>query len=137
MELFAVCLVAYCYIFTYFIYRYSCISCVWFQALFSYVDECGYPAEQFELVTTFPRRNISHLDPACTLRDCSLYPQDTVFIQERSVWYALSKLYCGCVGGNIVSRRYRILLGGQGFEFCMKWLTPNRPSSRKMVGVSF
>jgi len=56
-----------------------------FQALFSYVVECGYSTEQYELVTTFPRRNISQLDPMCTLHDCSLYPQDTVFVQERSV----------------------------------------------------
>lgn len=55
------------------------------QALFSYVVECGYSTEQFELVTTFPRRNISQLDPMSTLRDCSLFPQDTVFVQERSV----------------------------------------------------
>lgn len=59
------------------------LYCICFQALFSYVVECGYPAEQFELVTTFPRRNISQLDPTQTLRQCSLYPQDTVFIQER------------------------------------------------------
>ena len=61
--------------------------CVWFQALFTYAVESGYPTERYELVTTFPRRNISELDPTRTLHDCSLYPQDTVFIQERCLWY--------------------------------------------------
>ena len=78
VALFAVCRVEYSFISLY-------MLCNLFQALFSYVVECGYPTERFELVTTFPRRNISQLDPTCTLRDCALYPQDTVFIQERSV----------------------------------------------------
>jgi hypothetical protein len=54
------------------------------QALSSYVGELGFPAEHYELVTTFPRRNLSLLNTSTTLRNCGLYPQDTVFVQERS-----------------------------------------------------
>jgi len=79
---------------------------VWFQALLSYIVECGYSTEQYELVTTFPRRNISQLDPTSTLRDCSLYPQDTVFVQERSLWYihalAILFLWVGRLSDNIL-----------------------------------
>ncbi|XP_070539054.1 LOW QUALITY PROTEIN: UBX domain-containing protein 7-like [Ptychodera flava] len=43
----------------------------------------GYSNERFELVTNFPRRKLSYLDFDTTLQDAGLFPQETVFVQER------------------------------------------------------
>jgi len=47
------------------------------------VQKEGYPNERFELVTNFPRRKLSSLDFGTTLKCAGLFPQETVFVQER------------------------------------------------------
>ncbi|KAL9965725.1 hypothetical protein ACROYT_G029567 [Oculina patagonica] len=47
------------------------------------VQKEGYPNERFELVTNFPRRKLSCLDFGTTLKSAGLFPQETVFVQER------------------------------------------------------
>ncbi|XP_028988144.1 UBX domain-containing protein 7 [Betta splendens] len=54
------------------------------MALVRHVQSKGYPNEQFELVTNFPRRKLTHLDYDITLQEAGLCPQETVFVQERN-----------------------------------------------------
>ncbi|XP_076042373.1 UBX domain-containing protein 7 isoform X2 [Oratosquilla oratoria] len=53
------------------------------MALVKYVGSKGYSNERFELVTNFPRRQISYMDFNKTLKDVGLFPQETVFVQAR------------------------------------------------------
>ncbi len=54
-----------------------------FQALVQYVIEAGFSNEHFELVTNYPKRKLSYLDFEATLQSVGLFPQETVFVQER------------------------------------------------------
>ncbi|XP_013383412.1 UBX domain-containing protein 7 [Lingula anatina] len=54
------------------------------RALVLFVEEHGFPNERYEMVTTFPRKKISHMDFDDTLKQCGLFPQETVFVQGRS-----------------------------------------------------
>ncbi|KAM3876036.1 FAS-associated factor 1 [Diretmus argenteus] len=53
------------------------------QVLFDFVASKGYPFDEFKLLTTFPRRNITQLDPGSTLLDAKLFPQETLFLEAR------------------------------------------------------
>ncbi|NWS73929.1 UBXN7 protein, partial [Crotophaga sulcirostris] len=53
-------------------------------ALVKHVQSKGYPSEHYELLTNFPRRNLSHLDCETMLQEAGLCPQETVFVQERN-----------------------------------------------------
>lgn len=61
---------------------------VW-QDLVLMVQKDGYPNERFELVTNFPRRKLTSLDFSTTLKSAGLFPQETVFVQER--WHRRDK----------------------------------------------
>ncbi|KAG7487790.1 hypothetical protein MATL_G00027230 [Megalops atlanticus] len=53
------------------------------QVLFDFVASKGYPWDEFKLLTTFPRRNITQLDPAWTLLEAKLFPQETLFLEAK------------------------------------------------------
>ncbi|KAM9529929.1 FAS-associated factor 1-like isoform 2-T2 [Salvelinus alpinus] len=53
------------------------------QVLFDFVASKGYPWEGFKLLTTFPRRNITQLDPASSLLEAKLFPQETLFLEAK------------------------------------------------------
>uniref|UniRef100_A0A8C4IS57 Fas (TNFRSF6) associated factor 1 n=1 Tax=Dicentrarchus labrax TaxID=13489 RepID=A0A8C4IS57_DICLA len=53
------------------------------QVLFDFVASKGYPFEEFKLLTTFPRRNITQLDPGSTLLEAKLFPQETLFLEAK------------------------------------------------------
>lgn len=53
------------------------------QVLFDFVASKGYPSDEFKLLTTFPRRNITQLDPSWTLYDAKLFPQETLFLEAK------------------------------------------------------
>ncbi|KAG7332515.1 hypothetical protein KOW79_004349 [Hemibagrus wyckioides] len=53
------------------------------QVLFDFVASKGYPSDEFKLLTTFPRRNITQLDPAWTLLEAKLFPQETLFLEAK------------------------------------------------------
>ncbi|KAM8890586.1 FAS-associated factor 1 [Synchiropus picturatus] len=61
--------------------RFLC-SCK-LQVLFDFVASKGFPFDEFKLLTTFPRRNITQLDPGSTLLEAKLYPQETLFLEAR------------------------------------------------------
>uniref|UniRef100_A0A8C6Q435 Fas associated factor 1 n=1 Tax=Nothobranchius furzeri TaxID=105023 RepID=A0A8C6Q435_NOTFU len=53
------------------------------QVLFDFVASKGYPFDGFKLLTTFPRRNITQLDPGSTLLEAKLFPQETLFLEAK------------------------------------------------------
>ncbi|XP_035502372.1 FAS-associated factor 1 isoform X2 [Scophthalmus maximus] len=53
------------------------------QVLFDFVASKGYPFEGFKLLTTFPRRNITQLDPESNLLEAKLFPQETLFLEAK------------------------------------------------------
>uniref|UniRef100_A0A8C2BPX1 Fas (TNFRSF6) associated factor 1 n=1 Tax=Cyprinus carpio TaxID=7962 RepID=A0A8C2BPX1_CYPCA len=53
------------------------------QVLFDFVASKGYPSDEFKLLTTFPRRNITQLDPAWSLLEAKLFPQETLFLEAK------------------------------------------------------
>ncbi|XP_077515607.1 UBX domain-containing protein 7-like [Amblyomma americanum] len=54
------------------------------KALIIFASCSGFREETHELVTNFPRRNLSELDHSLTLREVGLFPKETLFIQLRS-----------------------------------------------------
>lgn len=54
------------------------------RALITFAACNGFLQETHELVTNFPRRNLSEVDPTMTLKDAGLFPKETVFVQQRS-----------------------------------------------------
>lgn len=53
------------------------------QVLFDFVASKGFPFEEFKILTTFPRRNITQLDPDSTLLEAKLFPQETLFLEAK------------------------------------------------------
>ncbi|XP_075944012.1 FAS-associated factor 1 isoform X1 [Anarhichas minor] len=53
------------------------------QVLFDFVASKGYPFEEFKLLTTFPRKNITQMDRGSTLLEAKLFPQETLFLEAR------------------------------------------------------
>uniref|UniRef100_A0A672KRH0 UBX domain-containing protein n=1 Tax=Sinocyclocheilus grahami TaxID=75366 RepID=A0A672KRH0_SINGR len=53
------------------------------QVLFDFVASKGYPSDEFKLLTTFPRKNITQLDPAWSLVEAKLFPQETLFLEAK------------------------------------------------------
>jgi len=53
------------------------------QVLFDFVASKGYPWDDFKLLTTFPRRNITQLDPGSSLLEAKLFPQETLFLEAK------------------------------------------------------
>uniref|UniRef100_A0A8C6S879 Fas (TNFRSF6) associated factor 1 n=1 Tax=Neogobius melanostomus TaxID=47308 RepID=A0A8C6S879_9GOBI len=53
------------------------------QVLFDFVASKGYPSDEFKLLTTFPRRNITQLEPGSTLMEAKLFPQETLFLEAK------------------------------------------------------
>ncbi|XP_043985909.1 FAS-associated factor 1 [Gambusia affinis] len=53
------------------------------QVLFDFVASKGFPFEEFKILTTFPRRNITQLNPGSTLLEAKLFPQETLFLEAK------------------------------------------------------
>ncbi|XP_046840421.1 FAS-associated factor 1-like [Xenia sp. Carnegie-2017] len=47
-----------------------------------FVQSKGYLEEQYAVVTNFPRKQLSNLDPDKSLQSLGLYPQETLFVEE-------------------------------------------------------
>ncbi|KAM4642274.1 FAS-associated factor 1 isoform 2-T2 [Discoglossus pictus] len=53
------------------------------QVVFDFVASKGYPYEEFKLLSTFPRRDVTQLDPSQSLVDLKLFPQETLFLEAK------------------------------------------------------
>ncbi|UYV62454.1 UBXN7 [Cordylochernes scorpioides] len=54
------------------------------KALLQYVVSRGFSADEYEVITNFPRKDLSSLEGSRTLQEVGLYPRETVFIQLKS-----------------------------------------------------
>ncbi|XP_038048541.1 FAS-associated factor 1-like [Patiria miniata] len=48
-----------------------------------YLGTKGYHAEDFKVLTTFPKKDLTSLDPSQSFKQLGLCPQQTLFIEER------------------------------------------------------
>ncbi|XP_073449665.1 FAS-associated factor 1 isoform X1 [Aquarana catesbeiana] len=53
------------------------------QVLFNFVASKGFPCSEYKLLSTFPRRDITQLDPSRSLMELKLYPQETLFLEAK------------------------------------------------------
>lgn len=49
-----------------------------------YIMSLGYLLEEYKVLTTYPRRDISTLEDSKSLEELKLFPQETLIIEERS-----------------------------------------------------
>ncbi|XP_028404725.1 FAS-associated factor 1-like [Dendronephthya gigantea] len=47
-----------------------------------FVQSKGYLEDQYTVVTNFPRKQLSNMDPRQSLQSLGLYPQETLFVEE-------------------------------------------------------
>lgn len=53
------------------------------QVVLTFVQTKGYLDNEYKVVTNFPRRDLSALDTMESLQALGLYPQETIFVEER------------------------------------------------------
>ncbi|XP_026320728.1 FAS-associated factor 1 [Hyposmocoma kahamanoa] len=53
------------------------------QALFDYLASEGFPQDNYKVISSWPRRDLTTESPSSTLRALKLYPQETVMLEER------------------------------------------------------
>ncbi|KAL5022519.1 hypothetical protein ScPMuIL_001674 [Solemya velum] len=54
------------------------------KTLFNYLASKGFDIKTYKVLTTFPRRDISQLDPEASLLDLKIFPQETLILEERT-----------------------------------------------------
>ena len=52
--------------------------------LMDYLTTKGFITAEYKVLSTFPRRDITQLDPSQSLKDANLYPQETLTLEEKS-----------------------------------------------------
>ena len=53
------------------------------STLFNYMGSLGYFCDEYKLLQTWPRRDLTQLDSEQTLEQLKLYPQETIIIERR------------------------------------------------------
>ncbi|XP_064415862.1 FAS-associated factor 1 [Latimeria chalumnae] len=53
------------------------------QVVFDFVASKGFPWEEYKLLSTFPKRDVTQLNPNKTLLEVKLYPQETLFLEAK------------------------------------------------------
>nr|XP_018903943.1 PREDICTED: FAS-associated factor 1 [Bemisia tabaci] len=53
------------------------------KALLNFLVVKGFPQEEFKVISSWPRRDLTSLDSEETLQELKLYPQETVILEER------------------------------------------------------
>ncbi|XP_005105164.1 FAS-associated factor 1 [Aplysia californica] len=59
-------------------YAHNCVG-----DILNFLTSKGFHTEDYKVLTTFPRRDISTLDKSQSLESCKLYPQETLILEER------------------------------------------------------
>ncbi|ESO92378.1 hypothetical protein LOTGIDRAFT_120993 [Lottia gigantea] len=54
------------------------------QTLLNFLITKGFHTEEYKVITTYPRRDITQLDETQTLQDAKLFPQETLILEEKS-----------------------------------------------------
>ncbi|KAG8230573.1 hypothetical protein J437_LFUL004486 [Ladona fulva] len=53
------------------------------KVLFDYLVVQGYHQDDYKVLTSWPRRDLTEMDQESTLQELNLYPQETVILEER------------------------------------------------------
>ncbi|XP_072505495.1 FAS-associated factor 1 isoform X2 [Notamacropus eugenii] len=53
------------------------------RVVFDFVASKGFPWDEFKLLSTFPRRDVTQLDPNKSLLEVKLFPQETLFLEAK------------------------------------------------------
>jgi len=53
------------------------------QTVLDYLTIEGFPAEEYKVLSSWPRRDLTALDPSMTLKELKLYPQETLMLEEK------------------------------------------------------
>ncbi|PSN41351.1 FAS-associated factor 1 [Blattella germanica] len=53
------------------------------KVLLDFLIVQGYPPDEFKVISSWPRRDLTSLDSKLTLQELKLYPQETVILEER------------------------------------------------------
>ncbi|XP_050422174.1 FAS-associated factor 1 [Adelges cooleyi] len=53
------------------------------QVLFDYLYVNGFSQEEFKVISSWPRRDLTTLNAAQTMKELNLYPQETLILEER------------------------------------------------------
>lgn len=53
------------------------------QTMIDYLTSEGYPSEEFKILSSWPRRDLTQLDPNQSLKELKLYPQETLTLEEK------------------------------------------------------
>lgn len=53
------------------------------KILLNFATANGFACDEFKLISSFPRRDLTTIDPNETLKALKLYPQETVILEER------------------------------------------------------
>ncbi|XP_054949063.1 FAS-associated factor 1 isoform X3 [Pan paniscus] len=53
------------------------------QIVFDFVASKGFPWDEYKLLSTFPRRDVTQLDPNKSLLEVKLFPQETLFLEAK------------------------------------------------------
>lgn len=61
--------------------RFQCATPL--KVLLDFLVVQGYPSTEYKVISSWPRRDLTSLDPKSTLQDLKLCPQETVILEER------------------------------------------------------
>jgi len=53
------------------------------QDLLNFVTANGFLIEEYKLISSWPRRDLTAIESSQTLESLKLYPQETVILEER------------------------------------------------------
>ncbi|XP_012260990.2 FAS-associated factor 1 [Athalia rosae] len=53
------------------------------QTLLNFLIVEGYPTDEYKVISSWPRRDLTSMDTKLTLLELKLYPQETVILEER------------------------------------------------------
>jgi len=53
------------------------------QTVLDYLTIEGFPHEEYKVLSSWPRRDLTVLDTSQTLKDLKLYPQETLTLEEK------------------------------------------------------
>ncbi|KAJ4448215.1 hypothetical protein ANN_10229 [Periplaneta americana] len=53
------------------------------KVLLDFLVVQGYPSDEYKVISSWPRRDLTSLDPKLTLQELNLCPQETVILEER------------------------------------------------------
>jgi len=54
-----------------------------YQDLLNFVTANGFLIEEYKLISSWPRRDLTAIESSQTLATLKLYPQETVILEER------------------------------------------------------